>query len=78
MSDKVKSRVTQKEYTATKDKVVRIVNGLQAATYMLHGAELLDLYPSRDFENNRPLFVYIFNRNETTPLYDLWCKHELK
>lgn len=75
MSDRIISQSTGKTYGA--NKVVRIVNSLQAATYMIHGAELLDVYPSRDFDTGKPLLVYIFDRKTTTTLYDAWCKHAL-
>jgi hypothetical protein len=75
MKDTIRSQTTGKEYVA--NEVVRIVNQLQAASYMAHGAELLDIYCSRDFKTNRPMMVYIFNRAATTPLYDAWCNHTL-
>lgn len=75
MRDSIVSQITGKEYFA-KD-VVRIVNQLQAASYMAHGAELLDIYCSRDYKTHRPMMVYIFNREATTPLYDKWCEHTL-
>ena len=75
MKEKIKSDTTGKSYATT--DVVRIVNQLQAATYMAHGAELLDVYSSRDYKTNRPTMVYIFNREATTPLYDAWCNHDL-
>lgn len=75
MKEKIKSDTTGKIYST--EDVVRIVNQLQAATYMAHGAELLDVYSSRDYKTNRPTMVYIFNREATTPLYDAWCNHEL-
>lgn len=75
MSDKIISQSTGKSYNAS--KVVRIINSLQAASYMKHGAELLDIYVSRDYKTDKPLLVYIFDRAATTPLYDAWCKREL-
>ena len=75
MKEKIVSTTTGKSYFPS--DVVRIVNFKQATLYMLNGAELLDLYPSRDFKDNSPLLVFIFNRVATTPLYDAWCKHEL-
>lgn len=69
------------KYTCTEDyypsDVVRIVNPTQAATYINHGARLIDMHPSRDFKTNKPILVYILNREETTELYDKWCAHEL-
>jgi len=76
MKDLVKSDNTGKEYDAT--KVVRIVNYKQAAMYMKHGAELLDIYVSHTYKTNEPLLVFIFDRAKTTKLYDSWCKYELK
>lgn len=75
MSDKIISQSTGKSYNAS--KVVRIINSLQAASYMKHGAELLDIYVSHDYKTDKPLLVYIFDRAATTPLYDAWCKREL-
>ena len=76
MKEKVKSELTHKTYAV--NDVVRIVNPAQAAMYMAHGAELLDLYVSRDYKTHWPMMVYIFDREATTPLYDGWCKHSLK
>ena len=75
MKEYITSQITGKSYAPS--EVVRIVNQLQAATYMAHGAELLDVYCSRDYKTHRPLLVYIFNRAATTPLYDAWCTHDL-
>ena len=75
MKETVKSQTTGKTYAPS--EVVRIVNQLQAATYMAHGAELLDVYCSRDYKTHRPMMVYIFNRAATTALYDAWCDHTL-
>lgn len=76
MKETVQSQTTGKTYSPA--DVVRIINYKQSAAYMAHGAELLDIYTSKDFKTGDPLLVFIFNRKETTLLYDLWCKHELK
>jgi len=76
MKEKVSSLTTGKTYCPS--DVVRIVNYKQAAAYMNHGAELLDIYGSRDYKTEECLLVYIFSRADTATLYDLWCKHELK
>ena len=44
---------------------------------MLSGALPVDIYPSLDFKTNKPIFVYLFNRAETSDLYDKWCNHEV-
>lgn len=71
----IKSLVTGIEYRPS--EIVRIVNSSQCAAYMTYGAKLLDIYPSRDFKTHKPIVVYIFNRKDTTELYDKWCNHEL-
>lgn len=75
MKEKVLSQVTKEYYVPS--ETVRIVNGLQAAAYLAHGAKILDIYSSRDFKTNKPIIVYLFGRKDTTELYDAWCKHEL-
>lgn len=76
MKDFVISDTTGKKYYPS--DVVRLVNIKQVIAYLKNGAELLDVYPSFDNKNGSPILVYIFNRKDTTALYDLWCKHELK
>lgn len=76
MKETVKSHTTGKTYCPS--AVVRIVNYKQSAAYMANGAELLDIYASKDFKTGSPLLVYIFDRKSTAALYDLWCRHELK
>ena len=76
MKETVTSQTTGKTYAPS--DVVRIVNQQQAATYMAHGAELLDIYSSRDYKTHRPMMVYIFDREATTPMYDAWCNRLLK
>lgn len=76
MKEYIVSDTTGKRYSPS--DVVRIVNFRQAAAYIKNGAQLLDIYASKDFKKDELLLVYIFNRKETTQLYDLWCKHELK
>jgi hypothetical protein len=70
----VKSRFTGKEYEPS--KTIRILNALQAAAYIKYGIVLLDLWLSKNKEG-KPILVYIFDREESTEAYDLWCKHEL-
>jgi hypothetical protein len=75
MEERIPSQMTGRVYAAR--DVVRILNGKQAAAYVANGATLLDVYGSRNYETGEPVLVYIFNRNETVKLYDLWCRHEL-
>jgi hypothetical protein len=75
MKDFITSNVTNKKYIPS--EIVRIINISQVIGYLNHGAELLDVYPSYDYKSDKQILVFIFNRKDTTQLYDLWCKHEL-
>ena len=70
----VKSNFTNKEYETK--KVIRILNAQQAAAYIKYGVELLDLWLSKD-KDGKPILVFIFDKEESKEVYDLWCKHEL-
>lgn len=70
----VKSNFTGREYETK--KVIRILNAQQAAAYIKHGVELLDLWLSKD-KDGKPILVFIFDREESKEVYDMWCKHEL-
>ena len=50
---------------------IKICNPKQASLYMKHGLECR-CYWSID------KVIYEFDKEETKPLFDLWCKHELK
>ena len=76
MGEIVHSNVTGKDYDI-KDGI-RLLNLKQCTMYLKHGCELLDLYVSRDHETNDPVLCFIFNREQSKLLFDLWCKHELK
>lgn len=70
MAFEIKSMVTGRKYCPNES--VRIVNLNQADKYIKHGATVYDIYISRD------KVVFIFNKEETRELYDLWCKYELE
>lgn len=74
--DLIRSQLTGKYYDVNDS--IRIVNPLQAATYIHKGAMPLEIYTSKDFTNNRPVIVYLFSKSETKELYIKWCNHELK
>ena len=50
---------------------IKIINPKQAGLYMKHGLECKCYW-------NIDKIVYEFNKKETKPLFDLWCKRELK
>lgn len=71
----ITSDVTGKTYYVS--EVVRILNIQQIIAYLKYGVELLDIYPSSDYETGKPLLVCLFNREASKKAYDLWCKREL-
>ena len=76
MDNKIKGKFSNKEYYA-KD-AIRILDPKQAALYWNNHVEPLDIYPSRDCKTNKALIVFVFKRDETKEVFDLWCKHELE
>ena len=46
--------------------------------FISNGAELLDIYTSRDRKTNEPILVFVFNRESTKELFVKWCNHELE
>lgn len=76
MDNKVKGKFSNKEYYAS--EAIRILDPRQAALYWNHHIEPLDIYPSRDYKTNKALIVFVFKRDETKEVFDLWCKHELE
>lgn len=71
----ITSDVTGKTYCV--GDVVRILNIQQVIAYLKYGVELLDIYPSSDYQTGKPLLVCLFNREASKKVYDLWCKREL-
>lgn len=71
-----KSHITGKEY-AIQD-VVRILNPKQQLLYVKAGLYPLDLYRSIDEKTDKDVLVMIFPKEESYPLYQKWCNHELE
>ena len=68
------STVTGKSYDVF--NTVKILNILQAASYMGNDVFPVDIRVSRD-ENKRRCLVFYFDRDASKDVYDKWCKHEL-
>lgn len=49
---------------------IKIINPKQAMLYMKHGLKCECYY-----DNDK--IIYVFNKEETKMLFDLWCKREL-
>ena len=63
-------RYTNEHYDAT--KCARIINPVQQALYVKHGAKPIDIYCGYDSR-----LVLVFNKEETKELFDKWVNHEL-
>ena len=58
-------------------EVYRIVNYKQAKLYIKNRVFPIDMYASID-KNNNDVIVYVFLRDETKELYQLWQSYELE
>ena len=76
MKDYIISETTGRKY-AVQD-VVRILNPKQQLLYIKSGLYPLDLYVSIDNKTNKDILVMLFSREESYPLYQKWCDHELR
>jgi len=70
----IKSNLHPRNYT--EKEVCRIINPKQQKLYLKNGAFPIDLYPSIDKSGN-DVIVYIFLRDETRELYNLWKNYKL-
>ena len=68
--NEITSEYRNKKYQTTGS--IRVLNARQATFYWSHGVEPLDIYLSKHFETGEPRIVYVFSREDTKPLYDLW------
>lgn len=75
MKEYIKSDATGKVYA--RQDVVRILNPKQQLLYIKAGLYPLDLYTSVDEKTDKDVLVMIFSREESYPLYQKWCDHEL-
>ena len=44
--------------------------------YLDNDVELIDIYTSRDRNNDKPILTFVFDRNSSKRVFDLWCKRE--
>lgn len=75
MKDIIYKDANGKEY-GDKD-VVRIINPRQIALYWLNGLMPLDVYPSREYKDNKPIIVAMFDKEKSDALYEKWKNFEL-
>ena len=74
MTPVVTSSITGLSYDPS--KCVRILNLKQSAFYYSQNVTLYDLYVSSDYKTGQPVWVFIYNRNESWEAYDKWCRHD--
>lgn len=55
---------------------IRILNIKQAAFYIENNVKLMDLIVSKDRYTGESVFVFVFNKNDTRDVYDIWCKRK--
>lgn len=72
---KVQSNLQPKDYLP--EEVCRIVNPKQYLLYIKHELYPIDVYTSVDEKTGNDIIVMIFDRQESYPLYQKWCNHEL-
>jgi hypothetical protein len=70
----IKTNLKPRDYS--EHEVCRIVNPKQRDLYIKHRVFPIDIYPSID-EKGNDITVFIFLREETKDLYQLWLSHEL-
>lgn len=59
-------------------EVCRIIDPKQHMLYVKNGKRPIDMYTSVDFNNGKDIVVYVYLREETADVYELWKKHELE
>ena len=75
-AEKIKTNLKPRDYYL-KD-VCRILNQKQQTLYIKNGVYPIDIYQSKDSKTDADIIVMIFDRKETTDLYNKWCNYELR
>lgn len=68
------SDITGKTYNVF--ETIKILNPSQAAFYLFKKVPIQDIKTSFSKDNNKPILVYYFNREDTRVAYDEWCKQK--
>lgn len=72
---KLETHLNPRDYS--EHEVSRIVNPRQCMLYIKHGVFPIDIYTSIDNKTGNDIVVMIFLKDESYPLYQKWCNHEL-
>lgn len=68
------SKVTGKRYNVFDS--IKILNIPQAIYYLRHNVPLQDLFISKDRKFDKDVMVFVFLREDTKPIFDMWCNGE--
>ena len=68
------SKITGKTYSNYNS--IRILNMYQNYFYLKNGVPLQDIELSTDRKTGRPLFVFVYNRDDTKEAFDSWCRQK--
>ena len=60
------------------NEVSRIINPKQCMLYIKNKVYPIDVYTSIDSKTGNDIVVMIFLKDESYPLYQKWCDHELE
>lgn len=71
----IRSEITGRSYNLF--CCVKILNVQQAIFYIEHRVKLMDLVISKDRKSEKPVLVFIFNKEDTREAYDLWCNRKV-
>ena len=70
----IMSKITGRTYDLF--GVIRILNISQCIFYLENGIILQDIEISEDRKTNKPILVFLFNRDDTKQIFDEWCKRK--
>ena len=68
------SEITGKTYDLFSQ--IRILNMQQNIFYLKHGVPLQDIELSEDRKTGKPIMVFLYTRDDTREVFDLWCKNK--
>lgn len=68
------SRITGRKYNVF--NTIRILNLAQSMAYIENGVLPVDITVGRN-KNDQRCLIFYFIKDDTTEVYDKWCKYEL-
>ncbi len=65
------SKITGRKYDIFES--IKILNISQAIFYLQNQIKLQDLFVSNDKKTDKPVLVFVFNREDTKDVFNEWC-----